>query len=173
MSMRRHEPEKENPDTVAAEIGVQGIEALPRRVETYGKAKRDALDISEYIDAHGGEPFQKVAQRVRGCGDYLVFRHYFTVDQVKLHGASLCMKHLLCRLCAIRRGAKYLAAYIQRFELLRAQNPRLRAFLVTLTVKDGDDLKERFDHLHRSQRELWKQKSRGRGSPLDGVFGAV
>ena len=171
--MTRDDPEKENPDSVAAETGVQGIEALPKRVERYSKAKNSALDTAKYIEAHGGPQLQQTAQRVASCGDYLVFRHYFTVDQVKLHGARLCMKHLLCKLCAIRRGAKYLAAYLQRFELLRAENPRLRAYLVTLTVKDGEDLKERFDHLHRSQRELWKQKTRGRGSPLDGVAGAV
>lgn len=174
MRSRRPEPQKENPDSVAAEIGVQGgVEELPKRVDRYGKAKSSALDTAEYIQTHGGPQLQQLAQRVASCGEYLVFRHYFTVDQVKLHGARLCMKHLLCKLCAIRRGAKYLAAYLQRFELLRASNPRLRAYLVTLTVKDGDDLKERFDHLHKSQRELWKQKARGRGSPLDGVAGAV
>ena len=173
MTLRSHDPEKENPDTVAADIGVQGIETLPKRVERYGKAKDHALDVAEYIGAHGGPQHQKVAQRVAGCGDYLVFRHYFTVDQVKLAGARLCNKHLLCNLCAIRRGAKYLAAYLQRFELLRARNPSLRAYLVTLTVKDGPELAERFNHLVKSQRELWKQKQRGRGSPLDGVSGAV
>jgi len=167
------DPEKENPDSLAGEIGVQGIEALPKRVDRYGKAKKDALDTAKYIGAHGGPQLKKISERVSACGDYLVFRHYFTVDQVKLHGARLCMKHLLCKLCAIRRGAKYLAAYLQRFELLRAENPRLRAFLVTLTVKDGEDLKERFEHLKKSQQELWMQKHRGRGSPLDGVSGAV
>ena len=45
--------------------------------------------------------------------------------------------------------------------------------MVTLTVKDGPDLRERFKHLHDSQRELWKRKQRGRGSVLDGVEGAV
>jgi len=45
--------------------------------------------------------------------------------------------------------------------------------MVTLTVKDGEDLAERFNHLHKSQRELWKRKHRGRGSVLDGVSGAV
>lgn len=173
MARSPDDPKKENPDSVAAEIGVQGIEALPRRVDRYGKAKKDALDMADFISQSDDPQLQKVAQRVSTCGDYLVFRHFYTIDQVKLHGARLCLKHLLCKLCAIRRGAKYLAAYLQRFELLRAENPRLRAYLVTLTVKDGDDLKERFEHLHRSQRELWKQKSRGRGSPLDGVAGAV
>ena len=45
--------------------------------------------------------------------------------------------------------------------------------MVTLTVKDGDDLEERYKHLHKSQRELWMRKHRGRGSVLDGVAGAV
>jgi hypothetical protein len=45
--------------------------------------------------------------------------------------------------------------------------------LVTLTVRDGSDLRERFNHLHSSQRELWKRKQRGRGSSFDGVAGAV
>ena len=82
-------------------------------------------------------------------------------------------KHLLCPLCAIRRGAKALAAYLARWEAIKLQNPRLQPYLVTLTVKDGDDLAERFKHLHDSQRELWKRKQRGRGSVLDDVEGAV
>jgi hypothetical protein len=116
---------------------------------------------------------QALAAKVATCGDYLVFRHYYTVDQVRLHGASLCKKHLLCPLCAIRRGAKALAAYLARWECIRAEKPLLRPFLVTLTVKDGPDLEERFKHLHKSQRELWMRKHRGRGSCLQGVEGAV
>ena len=83
------------------------------------------------------------------------------------------MKHLLCSLCAIRRGAKALKAYADRFEVIKAEKPDLRPFLVTLTVKDGSDLEERFKHLHKAQRELWMRKCRGRGSVLDGVEGAV
>ena len=169
---RRSSPEKENPDSVAAEIGVQvGIEALPKRVERYEKAKNSALDIAEYM---GTLPkHQATANRVQSCGNYLLFRHFFTIDTVKLHAASFCMKHLLCPLCAIRRGAKALGAYLDRFDAIKRSNARLGAFLVTLTVKDGPDLRERFKHLHDSQRELWKRKQRGRGSVLDGVKGAV
>lgn len=167
----RPEPQKENPDSVAAEIGVQGIEALPKRVDRYGKAKRSALDTAEYMATL--PKHQAVANRLSGCGNYLLFRHFFTIDTVKLHAASFCMKHLLCPLCAIRRGAKALGAYLDRFEAIKRSNARLGAFLVTLTVKDGSDLRERFKHLHASQRELWKRKQRGRGSVLDGVEGAV
>ena len=165
------EAPKENADSWSDEIGVQGIEALPGRVDRYGKAKNRALDVAEYIGGQSG--MQRLHRRVATCGDYLVFRHYYTVDQVRLHGASLCMKHLLCPLCAIRRGSRALKAYLDRWEVIRAEKTALRPFLVTLTVKDGDDLDERFKHLHSSQRELWKRKQRRRGSVLDGVVGAV
>jgi len=36
---------------------------------------------------------------------------------------------------------------MERLQCVLAENPRLRAFMVTLTVKDGDDLAERFNHL--------------------------
>lgn len=148
-----------------------GIEAFPKRVNRYGDAKRRALEVAQYID---GQPEGKaLARRVSGCGEYLVFRHYFTIDQVRLHAAHFCTKHLLCPLCAIRRGAKALGAYLPRYESVIASAPLLRPFLVTLTVKDGPDLKERFEHLQNSQHELWKRKQRGRGSALDGVLAAV
>lgn len=165
------DPSRENPHELAFEGVSGGIEALPKRVTRYEKAKCTALDVAEYIETVPG--FQKLSERVKTCGDYLVFRHYYTVDQVKLHGARLCMKHLLCPLCAIRRGAKALKAYLDRWDCISADRPELMPFLVTLTVKDGPYLEERFKHLFNAQRELWKRKQRGRGSSLDGVQGAV
>lgn len=165
------DPERENPAQVQLDGVSEGIEALPKRIDRYGKAKKGALDVANYMASF--PEHQAVARRVLGCGDYLVFRHYWTVDKVKLHGARLCMKHLLCPLCAIRRGSKALKAYADRYEVIKAEKPELQPFLVTLTVKDGSDLRERFKHLHKAQYELWKRKSRGRGSVLDGVEGAV
>jgi hypothetical protein len=165
------DPKRENPEELAFDGVSDGLEALPKRIDRYGKAKKGALDVADYMETL--PEHQATANRVKSCGDYLVFRHYFTVDRVKLHGASLCMKHLLCSLCAIRRGAKYLKAYLVRFQVIQEQNPKLLPYLVTLTVKDGPDLSERFKHLYKSQRELWMRKTRGRGSVLDGVAGAV
>lgn len=163
--------QKENPDSLAGEIGVEGIEALPKRVLRYEKAKNSALDVSQYMRASTNH--QAMAAKVEGCGDYLLFRHFFTVDKVKLHAAQFCKKHLLCPLCAIRRGAKSLSAYLQRFQAIQRELPALNAYLITLTVKDGPDLAERFKHLHDSQRELWKRKQRIYETSLDGVQGAV
>ena len=147
------DPKRENPEQVQLDGVSDGIEALPGRLGRYGKAKKIALDVADYMDTL--PEHKAIARRVHSCGDYLVFRHYFTVDQVKLHGAQLCMAHLLCPLCAIRRGSKALKAYLDRWEVIRAEKTALRPFLVTLTVKDGPDLEERFNHLHKAQRELW------------------
>lgn len=186
--MRGPPEQKERSPDLLEQGEASGIEALPKRVSRYGEAKRRALDVAEYIGEYSkrvpgrdlvcskrvqGADLADLARRVAGCGDYLVFRHYWTVDQVRLHAAQFCKKHLLCPLCAIRRGCKALQAYMPRYETVRASEPLLRPFLVTLTIKDGADLAERFKHLHDAQRELWKRKHRGRGSVLDGVRAAV
>lgn len=171
MEKRPDDPKKENADSLAGEIGVEGIEALPGKVSRYGKAKKGALDVCQYMATV--PDLQAMAAKVASCGDYLVFRHYYTVDKVRLHGASLCRKHLLCPLCAIRRGSKALKAYADRWECIKAQKPALKPFLVTLTIKDGSDLEERFKHLYKSQKELWQQRHRKYASPLDCVQGAV
>jgi hypothetical protein len=165
--------QKKNPEQVELDGVSEGIEALPKRVDRYGKARKSALDIAKYMEGLPGQQGKEVAQRVTACGDYLLFRHFFTVDKVKLHAAQFCKAHLLCPLCAIRRGAKALAAYLARWEAIQIERPNLRPYLVTLTVKDGPDLAERFAHLHKAQRELWKRKHRIYASALDGVDGAV
>jgi len=164
--------QEKSPDQLQLDGASGGIEALPGRAKRYGKAKSIALDVAQYIGDHEAGQ-DRLVSLIRSCGDYLLFRHYFTVDQVRLHAGSFCNKHLLCPLCAIRRGSKALKAYLDRWEVIKAEKTALRPFLVTLTVKDGPDLAERFKHLHDSQRELWKRKQRGRGSVLDGVEGAV
>lgn len=163
--------QKERSPGLLEQDEASGIEALPKRVGRYGDAKRRALEVAEYIGGQVGA--EALAGRVSGCGEYLLFRHYYTIDEVRLHAAQFCCKHLLCPLCAIRRGAKAMQAYLPRYEAIRASRPVLRPFLVTLTVKDGPDLRERFKHLHEAQRELWMRKHRGRGSVLDGVEAAV
>lgn len=162
---------KEERPEVLEHFEASGIEALPDRVDRYGMAKSRALEVAEYIG--GLEDTQALMRRLSSCGEYLGFDHYTDLNEVRLTVARLCSKHLLCQLCAIRRGSKALQAYLPRYDAVIAANARLRPFLVTLTVKNGEDLAERFHHLHTAQRELWKRKQRGRGSVLDGVKAAV
>jgi hypothetical protein len=72
---------------LAEEFGADGIETLPRRVDQYGKAKSPGtLDVAQFIEHVEGQ--ETLHQRLTTCGDYLLFRHYFTIDAVRLWPAS-------------------------------------------------------------------------------------
>lgn len=176
---------------LAGELSERGsdVDDLPKRIERYGKAKhRTKQNIQylsgsvEHIDPETGEYFYgdtgRLQRRLEDCGNWLVFRNYYTVGETRLTKARFCMKHLLCPLCAIRRGAKSLAAYLDRFNEIIAQNPRLVPYLLTLTVANGEDLQERFDHLvaswksYQQRRRDWLKKGRG-FNELCKVEGAV
>lgn len=146
-------------EILADETGLGASESgrFPDRLQRYARAKAKALSISEYIreNCHHSK---SVASQVANCGNYLVFRDYYTVDQIKLVQACFCKKHLLCPLCAIRRGAQLLGRYIARFDEIKAANGQLQPYLVTFTVKDGTDLKERYNHLKKSLQYLHRKR---------------
>lgn len=94
--------------------------------------------------------------------------------------AQFCKQHLICPLCAIRRGAKALGVYLDRWQVISSERPDLKPYLITLTVKNGDDLEERQQHLTKSLRTLMDRRRNFnagvRGSPwteLCKVQGAV
>ena len=116
----------------------------------------------------------KLAHQLHDCGAWLMFRDYYRKGKVRLSAANFCRRHLLCPLCAIRRGAKALQQYLAKVEEIQRRNPRLKAYMVTLTVKDGPDLLERFNHLQRSVQKLHKARTgKGQYNESCKAFGAV
>jgi hypothetical protein len=122
----------------------------------------------------------KAASGLATCGNYLHFREYYTVGKVRLHMAQFCKQHLICPLCAIRRGAKALGVYLERWEVIRQERPDLKPYLITLTIKNGPDLEERQAHLTKSLRLMMNRRrffnAGTRGAPwteLCKVEGAV
>lgn len=132
------------------------------RIGRYANAHRRALIQTNYIHYHvipqsiGNEKnkYQKLENNLRKCGHWLVFRDYYTINENRLISADFCKKHLLCPLCAIRRGAKYLQAYLPKYEQVTRDNPKLKAYMITLTVVNGDDLLERVQHLQKAYRKM-------------------
>lgn len=113
------------------------------------------------------EDYLKLKNEVLGCANYLVFNNYYTVDEVKLAKAHTCKKHLLCPFCATRRAGKLVEKNLERFNQVTQENPHLIPVMITLTVKNGSDLEERFNHLRDSFKKLQKRRrdwlSVGRG----------
>ena len=134
--------------------GVDEAELLSERITRYGQAHARSLLMLEHLREAPSPASTKTAASLANCGNYLHFREYFTVGKVRLHNATFCKQHLVCPLCAIRRGAKALGAYLTRWQVIQQERPELRPYLLTLTVKNGPDLEERQAHLTKSLRKL-------------------
>lgn len=151
---------------VANSLGGESTEGfrktdLAARLQRYGNARENALLFRDFLLSVGEV---NLADVLGGCGNYATFREYFTVGQIRLSKFCTCKKHLICPLCAIRRGAKALRVYLARVMALMAADALLRPFLVTLTVKNGPDLEERFKHLSGNLRCYHRRRSRSRQS---------
>lgn len=158
MTKQGQENAPETESSLAAEIGNRGgIQGLPQRLERYSVAHARSLKMRDYLqDAHG---LEREYQRLSTCGEYLLFRWFYSLDAVRLAALHSCKMHLLCPLCAIRRGSKLLTSYMGKFGQLLTDYPNLTPVFFTLTIKDGPDLKERHKHLVKS----WKTyRSRAR-----------
>lgn len=178
--MRRRNEGEGNPlsaTSLAAETerGSDSIANLPSRLERYAKAKQRALAMRDYIALviHQTTSTRKVAHNLHECGSYLVFRHYLTRNEARLIAAQTCKQHIICPFCAIRRGAKMLARYSERVELVLHQNPHLVPWMVTFTIKNGPNLAERYAHLHNSIKRLNKYRHLDRGHEVCKAQGSV
>lgn len=168
-------PEIINPQedglTAESSRGQDEINSLPAKIERYSKARDHATAMHAYLRSQD-EPLLSAALAM--CGNWLVFHHYYTVGKLRLANACFCKKHLLCALCAIRRGSKQLNAYLERFLYIKSENQALRASMVTLTVKNGDDLRERFEHLQRGVKLLnQRRRNSKRGTQLKSQWAKV
>jgi plasmid rolling circle replication initiator protein Rep len=103
------------------------------------------------------EEASRMASELSGCANYLVFHNYYTIEEVKLAKTITCKKSLLCPFCAARRASKQVEKNGDRIKKVLSENKNLIPVMITLTVKNGDDLQERFQHIKKSFDKL-KQK---------------
>ncbi|MNZ56565.1 Replication protein [compost metagenome] len=136
--------------------GAQEAVCFGDRIARYTGAKKHALGMLEHLQGAPEDPAAAAiaAARLGSCGNWLHFRDYYTVDKIRLHAAQFCKQHLICPLCAIRRGAKTLAAYLSRWQVIHEASPHLQLYLITFTVKNGPELAERQAHLVRGLKRL-------------------
>ncbi len=155
---KKKTPVNESDLAAGSFTGVDEAENFGDRIARYGQAHARSLDMLEHLRGAPSPGSTKAAAGLATCGNYLHFREYFTVGKVRLHNATFCKQHLICPLCAIRRGAKALGAYLARWQVIQEERPELRPYLLTLTVKNGDDLEERQKHLTRSLKRLMDRR---------------
>lgn len=138
------------------------------RITRFGHLRQQSKDMSNWLYAQNDEclsldtpmgdfmakRFIHYANALSGCANYLLFKHYYTLDKYKLAGLRTCKKHMLCPFCSAIRASKQATAYHDKMVHILKDNPKLKPVFLTLTVKNGDDLKERFNHLKDSFKTL-------------------
>ena len=109
----------------------------------------------------------KSAHKLNECGNYLLFKNFYTIGEVKLSKLRTCGQHLLCPFCAAIRASRAIQKYVERIDQVLQENRKLKPVLITLTVKNGSDLAERSEHLMKSFRTLLDRRrdyeKKGRG----------
>jgi len=109
----------------------------------------------------------KSAQKLQGCGNFLLFKNFYTIEQTKLTKFHACGQHLLCPFCAGIRASKAIQKYTERIDEVLSKNRKLKPVLITFTVLNGHDLRERSTHLMKSFRTLLERRrdyiKKGRG----------
>lgn len=173
MGRKKRPPEGAEGLAVKAPTGGKkgrGIESLPLRLNKYQRHKDKSISVAEFVrplvEDHDCQRELRMVGRLEKCGSYLVFRNYFTIDQLKLAKANFCKNHFLCEFCASLRAGKQIRQYLDRLKVIKSENSHLRQSLFTPTVKNGDDLRERFAHLSRGVKLL---NQRRRSSKRDGT----
>ena len=144
-------------------------------IARYSALKSTACEIQEYIKTIAdrtrirdtqGKPqpdaeanlASRVASGLTSCANYLVFHDYHTIDQRKLVKARTCKQHLVCPFCAKRRAGKMMAQYVQKIDQVLSESPSLKPIMITLTVKNGSDLAERFNHMNSALKRLLERR---------------
>ena len=151
------------------------------RITRFGHLRQQSKDMSNWLYTQNDEcaaldtpmgdlmakRFIHFAHTLSGCANYLLFKHYYTLDKYKLAGLRTCKKHMLCPFCSAIRASKQATAYHEKMLVILKENPKLKPVFMTLTVKNGDDLKERFNHLKNSfqtlqtARRKWLKRGNG------------
>ncbi len=145
-----------------------------KRLCRYGNAKSHTLSVMEAIGLERANEFGLHWKRITECGNWMLFRDYYTVGKIKLFASNFCQKHLVCSLCAIRRSSKLMAAYLQKYQMIRDEVPIISAHLATLTVRNSHNLQEVFEHLLTCLRLLNRRRNNAnQPSIMHSVVGGV
>lgn len=173
MPERPPDPRKTDPltpESLAAEGAGDGDRNLTERLARYGTGKTRSHQMAGHVLADGD---RKLSQRLYRCASFLHFREWVAHGgKMTLHRGHFCQVPLLCPVCAIRRGGKMLRRYVERAKFISRTHD---LYLVTLTVKNGPDLWERYLHLKHAVKRLRERAKKGYGAfaRADGALWSV
>jgi hypothetical protein len=130
--------------------GKRRARAMARYIQERAATCTDGIDKQRQLS--------KLANDIASCRNHLLFKDHYLEGKIRLKKMMSCKRALCCPLCAMARANKNVAAYhaktLQLAKDYAKQGTTLRAWFVTLTVKNGVSLPETYDHFNRSVTRL-------------------
>jgi hypothetical protein len=145
----------------SGETNGRGLTNHNEKLTTYHARRKRALLMRSFLRTQEAQTYPDLPQitgDLASCASYLLFHHYYRIDDTRLIAARTCKRHMLCPFCAARRASKTVERYAERLALVAKDNPGLKAAHLVLTVKNGPDLAERQAHLERAWKTLQKKR---------------
>jgi hypothetical protein len=122
-----------------------------QRLNKFGHYKARNQALAEYGKLQLDENIYK---RLYNCRNYLLFLNYYLLQEIKLKRTESCGIHLMCPVCGIERASRAVRIYEEKCKEILRMNPTLRLYYCVLTVKNGENLAERFEHLLKAVKTL-------------------
>lgn len=129
-------------------------------VARYKVAKQRSSSMAKWLAGQEDPGARTEGRRLAACWSWMLVEDHVSIDVRRIIGSNSCDRHLLCPACAMRRARRVVQAYTKRLAqvLVEDRAEPLRPYLVTLTVKSGDDLRERMSHLRALVRILGQRR---------------
>lgn len=130
---------------------------IKKRLSRMSSHKTRTWEFADYIKENHNID-SNLHNKLKQCYNFLLFRKYSRLNLTKLAESRSCQNHLLCPMCAIVRASKHVRIYEQKFNELISNNQSLKLYYVVLTIANGEDLNERYNHLTLSLKRLLERR---------------
>lgn len=155
--------DKKKPEALGGNSGSFHRKTIYDRVSKFSELRKQTRDFTDYLfrqaDLYEGyetggnfdivghfkqKRYVQFAYKLSQCSNYLKFRNYYEVEQVKLVEMYSCQQHWLCPFCASARATKMVQRYHERLDFIlnTKGKKRYKVAFITLTVKNSSDLKQ-------------------------------
>ena len=100
----------------------------------------------------------KSAQKLNECGNYLLFKNFYTIGEVKLSKLRTCGQHLLCPFCAAIRASRAIQKYVERINQVLQEKSQAQACFNHAYRQKWFRPCRRSEHLMKSFRTLLERR---------------
>lgn len=109
---------------------------LKRRLAKAEKHVLESQEFARYLAQFDPDRAKKLSQ----CGGWLLLRQFLDDGETKIAKGQFCQQPLICGFCAAGRAARQSFTVAERINDLIEARPRLKPYMVTLTMRSRPEL---------------------------------